>query len=557
MREGDLEPPALLADQVLRRHEDVGELGDRVLDPLQPHERVAVQDLHARRVAGQDEGADAAAVALGLRHARHHDDDVGDHAVGRPQLGAVELVAALDGLGGRRHARGVGADVGLGQQEGRDVGARHARQPLALLLVGAEHPQRLGDADRLVRGDQRAERGVPGADHRQRAVVVDLREPEAAVLLGDLHPHRADPLEPLDDLVGDLRLALDQQRVDLVLEELAERREEALALLGRLGVEPRLRVDQVQPVVAEEELLAEAREFPFLLARGFGDLPCLAFADVRRSHLLITAQLRGPRTAFDRAMRPLLVLLALLVLAAPAHAAGPRARASPTTGILLAGGPEADQAGQRLGERWASSRSASRAVVADRGPEPGGAEAVGASSTAPSTASSAPGMEPMLTITGPGPLWTSRRAERGDPRYDPDPERVRGLRERGRRPLRRPRGHATSSGTSRTSARGCARRPSCSRRAARRSRRTCTARSCAPPTRRCTPPTPGATGPDRHDVLARRRAQRARTRPHRPLAFLRALGCVDSKLQEACAAAAARASSPPPATASRSTRTAS
>ena len=30
-------------------------------------------------------------------------------------------------------------------------------------------------------------------------------------------------------------------------------------------------------------------------------------------------------------------------------------------------------------------------------------------------------MKPILTITGPGPLWTSRRAERGDPRYDPDP----------------------------------------------------------------------------------------------------------------------------------------
>ena len=41
--EGDLEAPALLADQVLRRHEDVLELGDRVLDPLQAHERVAVQ----------------------------------------------------------------------------------------------------------------------------------------------------------------------------------------------------------------------------------------------------------------------------------------------------------------------------------------------------------------------------------------------------------------------------------------------------------------------------------------------------------------------------------
>ena len=34
----------------------------------------------------------------------------------------------------------------------------------------------------------------------------------------------------------------------------------------------------------------------------------------------------------------------------------------------------------------------------------------------------AAGMEPMLNITGPGPLWVSRRSERGEPRYDPDPK---------------------------------------------------------------------------------------------------------------------------------------
>ena len=34
----------------------------------------------------------------------------------------------------------------------------------------------------------------------------------------------------------------------------------------------------------------------------------------------------------------------------------------------------------------------------------------------------AAGLKPMLTITGPGPLWVSRRSERGEPRYDPDPK---------------------------------------------------------------------------------------------------------------------------------------
>src|SRR5262249_24438172 len=120
---------------------------------------------------------------------------------------------------------------------------------------------------------------------------VDLREPETAVFLGDLHPHRADLLEALDDLVGDLRVALDLVRIYLIDEEFPQRGEEFLALFDRLGAELRLGMDQVKPEVAEEELLAEARQLPLLLARGFGDLPGLAFADVGRSHPLITPQL--------------------------------------------------------------------------------------------------------------------------------------------------------------------------------------------------------------------------------------------------------------------------
>ena len=46
-----LSPQPSLPIRFSAGHEDVRELGDRVLDPLQAHERVAVQDLHARRVA--------------------------------------------------------------------------------------------------------------------------------------------------------------------------------------------------------------------------------------------------------------------------------------------------------------------------------------------------------------------------------------------------------------------------------------------------------------------------------------------------------------------------
>ncbi len=128
-----LRPQPSLPIRFSCRHEDVLELGDRVLDPLQAHERVAVRDRHALGRVVHDEGADAALVALGLGHARHHDHDVGDRAVGGPQLGAVEDVAALGRHGGRRHARRVRA-----RRRARSAGTRrcrfgHARQPLALL----------------------------------------------------------------------------------------------------------------------------------------------------------------------------------------------------------------------------------------------------------------------------------------------------------------------------------------------------------------------------------------------------------------------------------------
>ena len=63
-------------------------------------------------------------------------------------------------LGGRREARRVGADVRLGEREGRDRTGRAARQVLLLLLGGAEELQRLRHADRLVRREQRADVAV-------------------------------------------------------------------------------------------------------------------------------------------------------------------------------------------------------------------------------------------------------------------------------------------------------------------------------------------------------------------------------------------------------------
>jgi len=121
---------------------------------------------------------------------------------------------------------------------------------------------------------------VARAGQAERLVVVDLAEAQAAVGLGHLHAERAELLEPVDHLGRDARLSLDAQRVDVLDEEGAQALEEGLALLDGRGIGGRLRMDQVEAEVAEEELLAEARELPVLLPSLLGHLARLALGDV-------------------------------------------------------------------------------------------------------------------------------------------------------------------------------------------------------------------------------------------------------------------------------------
>jgi hypothetical protein len=117
---------------------------------------------------------------------------------------------------------------------------------------------------------------------------------------------------------------------------------------------------------------------------------------------------------------PFAVLAAFFALAVPAHAAGPKVGITDDR-ILLGGGSQAVQAvseWQNLGIEqvrilalW--NRIAPRA--------PGGEYDWAALDQAVNLVI-AHDMKPILTITGPGPLWVSRRSERGEPRYDPDPK---------------------------------------------------------------------------------------------------------------------------------------
>ncbi|MGX1367066.1 hypothetical protein RKD19_002425 [Streptomyces canus] len=298
--QGDLEALALLADEVRGRDADLVEAGDAVLDAAQAHEGVAVLDGDAGRVGLDDEGGDAALVALGLRDAGHDDEEVGHHAVGGPQLHSVEDVVVPVGYGGGGEAGRVGADVRFGEEEGADVGAGAPGQELLLLLLGAEQLERLGYADRLVGGEQYADRGARGADEGECLVVVHLGEAEAAVLGVDLHAEGAEFLEAGHDVVGDAGLAFDEGSVDLGLAEVAEPGQERLAAAGVLLGGHGVGVDEVEPEPAEEQFLGEAGLAPVLLAGGLRHLAGLALGDDglggrcgHQAHLVVNRDLGG------------------------------------------------------------------------------------------------------------------------------------------------------------------------------------------------------------------------------------------------------------------------
>src|SRR4051794_13751377 len=116
----------------------------------------------------------------------------------------------------------------------------------------------------------------------------------------------------------------------------------------------------------------------------------------------------------------LAVLAALLFLAAPARAAGPEVGIADDR-VLLNGGPEADRAiaeWKKLGVQSVRIYALWSRIAPD---SPTGTNDWAQFDRAVDRVVGA-GMKPILTITGPGPLWISRRSERGDPRYDPNPK---------------------------------------------------------------------------------------------------------------------------------------
>ena len=109
------------------------------------------------------------------------DGDVGDGAGGDPHLFAVEHVLVADFAGAGAHAAGVGAEVGLGEAEAAELLAGgQLRQPVVLLLVGAEGVDRIHDQRRL-HADEAADAGVAALQLLHDQAVLDIGHAGAAV----------------------------------------------------------------------------------------------------------------------------------------------------------------------------------------------------------------------------------------------------------------------------------------------------------------------------------------------------------------------------------------
>src|SRR3954470_2103958 len=136
-----------------------------------------------------------------------------------------------------------------------------------------------------------------------------------------------------------------------------------------------------------------------------------------------------------RRISPLLFVLASLVLAPSARAAGPQLGIADDR-ILLGGGPAADQAVQdwkdmgiqqvrilALWSRIAPNPNSKRKPKGFDGANPSSAKYDWAALDGAVDRLAAAGLQPLLTITGPGPLWSSRYPSKRKRAYFPSPSK--------------------------------------------------------------------------------------------------------------------------------------
>jgi len=177
------------AEQILGGHEHVVEIHlTRVV--AVDGEGLDFGRLDALGVAREDEHRDA--VGLPFRRARQHHVELGRGRAADPHLGAIELPAAIHGLGpGLHRAQDVGAAARLGQAERRLAPARGKRLEPPLLLGGAGVVLQEAADHELDDAKDRGRRGQV-AEGTQGDQLLDVGAAAAAELLINAQPPDAE-----------------------------------------------------------------------------------------------------------------------------------------------------------------------------------------------------------------------------------------------------------------------------------------------------------------------------------------------------------------------------
>ena len=130
------------------------------------------------------------------------DGHAGDSAVGDPHLGAVDDPVGSVPSGRGLHRARVGSGVGFGEPEtADDLAARHRGQPLLLLFLGSEGPDRI-HGERALDRNEAAHAGVAGLQLATGQSVADGAGSGGAVAV-EVHSEQAHCPHLLGKLHGD------------------------------------------------------------------------------------------------------------------------------------------------------------------------------------------------------------------------------------------------------------------------------------------------------------------------------------------------------------------
>ena len=131
------------AQQIAARHAGLVEIERRRGRRAQPHLVFRAPRRETRRILLHDQRRDRAARIVDLAPLAEHQQQVGGVAAGDEGLAAVDDDVVAVRREARRHARGVGARIRLGDGERAQPARGDARQQPLLLLLAAEIDQRL------------------------------------------------------------------------------------------------------------------------------------------------------------------------------------------------------------------------------------------------------------------------------------------------------------------------------------------------------------------------------------------------------------------------------